>query len=230
MKLLVGMQIVMVMDVKGCMFFILVEMVEDILLFQVFLFMVQFVICVGVIDGVFIVLVKGGKGLFVYVWSGGQCKENIDGFQVGNYFFIVMDLKGISVQVIFVFIEFNLVQVIVIVIQFVSINNVDGMVWASVIGGMFFYVYVWSIGFIIEVVEFFFFVDYKVIIMDVNGCIVIVMVGINENIFFLQVFLREVGIVNCNGVVIGVIVSEVIGGKFLFNYVWSGGQDGLEVS
>lgn len=74
------------------MFFILVEMIEDILLFQVIIVFEVFIICVGVVDGVLVVFLKGGKGLYSYIWSNGSIIEIFVELSVGLYVLIVIDV------------------------------------------------------------------------------------------------------------------------------------------
>lgn len=47
--------------------------------------------CVGVSDGVLILIVGGGQVFYSYEWSNGSIVQNLSGFSVGVYLVIVID-------------------------------------------------------------------------------------------------------------------------------------------
>lgn len=79
------------------------------------------------------------------------------------------------------------VSVVVFSIDIGCDNNI-GIVFVNFIGGMVFYIYVWSNGVVMSVVLNFFLGIYIVIVMDVNGCMVIgqvevgIIIGLLANI------------------------------------------------
>lgn len=185
-NLLLGIYIVIVMDVKGCIVVVSVEIIENILFLALNLEVFVFISCKGGV-GVLNVVIIGGKLLFVYVWSNGVIELQVVGLVVGVYQFMFIDVVGIMVEAEIILIELVVFFVKVIVVQLVSMNNSDGVVKVIVIGGIVFYIYVWSIGSMEEQVVGLLLVIYQVIVMDVRGCMVEVMVVIFENIFLLEV-------------------------------------------
>lgn len=114
--------------------------------------------------------------------------------------------------------------------QLVFVNGSDGVVEVEVFGGVFFYQFMWSSGGNVVVVIGLFVGKYIVIVMDVNGCVIIVEVIVGEDILFLLLVISQYVIIDCQGVVVGVFFVKVIGGKSFFIYVWSNGGVGENVN
>lgn len=147
MNLGVGIYSVMVMDVNGCiddMFFI-IDVSDDFVVNGISKNFFCFV------DGIGEVIVNfiGGIFFYIYQWNNGFMVFVILGVFVGFYSVIVMDENGCMVFQIFVIFQFIEIQVDVNVGGLVCFGDMNGIVMVMVSGGMFFYIYEWSIGVII---------------------------------------------------------------------------------
>lgn len=92
---------------------------------------------------------------------------------VGIYMVIIIDGNGNMVIVIEIISEFDLLVFIGVEMN-VSCNVGDnGVIDVIVIGGMVFYIYVWSNGVMMQDLSGFIVGIYIFMVMDVNNCIII---------------------------------------------------------
>lgn len=132
---------------------------------------------------------------------------------------IVIDVNGcveiVSVMLVYNF-NFILGGVGIFEICF-GVN--DGFVMVSLQGGVMFYIYVWSNGVSQQVVMNVVFGFYIVMVMDVVGCVVVIMI----NVFVVFVF--DIIVVGSNFIICGVnngLVMVIINqGVGLFGFNWS---------
>lgn len=136
------------------------------------------------------------------------------GLMVGMYNVMVMDVNNcemiVDVEVLVVdqveIVFFSVVDVICVGVQ-------DGEIVVVFNGGILFYI--WSsllIGLMVGV--------YNFIVMDVVGCMDVLVVSVNELVVLL--FSINVIVVGCFGESNGVIDLSVIGGILFYDYDWSG--------
>lgn len=96
-----------------------------------------------------------------------------------------------------------------------------GSVGVIVMGGIMFYQYSWSNGGMNSLIDGFVAGIYIVIIIDVNFCIIMVSVILN-NLDVIDVNV-SVLIIICGGIFMGSVIVIVIGGIGMYIYMWSDG-------
>lgn len=183
--------------------------------------------CFGVFDVSLMVIVFGGMFVYIYSWSNGVIGLIVFGLFVGMYIVIVIDVNGCMVIVSFIVMEMFLVNVLIIGEIVVCGVEDFGFVGIIVNGGIFFYIYNWSIGVIIEDIIDLSSGIYFVIVMDVVGCMGEVSIIINViSDFFVNLILCDV---LCFGDNNGSVFVVVVGGDMLYIYMWSMGDIGNEI-
>lgn len=95
-------------------------------------------------------------------------------------------------------------------------GDVNGLVFVDVVGGIELYIYNWSNGGIMVMVIDLLVGDYFVIVMDVNGCQIILSIVV-QNIGGLQVMVNSLFV--CLDEEVSFMVS-VLGGIILFIFEW----------
>lgn len=152
------------------------------------------------IDGEVDVVFVGGLFVYIISWMGlvsGSMMVNILGFyninglSVGSYIVMIEDSNGCIEICIFVFIEVGvcIFDLIINMIDEICLGEMDGIVVVVFGGGIFLYMYIWSMIEIIDMISGLLLDDYIVMVMDVNNCIVIVnfIIGIVNVLLILVV-------------------------------------------
>lgn len=154
----------------------------------------------------------------MYFWSNGFISLLIQDLVFGIYCVIVIIDEGCVVEDCVDFIVFFLFQVFFVVMDVICVNGNDGLIEVMVMGGVVFYVYFWNMGNILLLIDNFFFGIYEVIVIDVNGCFVVISIIIDESNLF-ELIIEGVFIVFCIDMFILIVV--VNGGVVFYIYEWS---------
>lgn len=153
------------------------------------------------------------------MWNDGVMIEDCSDLVFGIYSVIVVDVNGCLVNISrIIIVDFVLIVMVDDVIVCVEENVI---LVVEVSSGIVFFIYVWSIGgslFLIIIEDVFVMNIYIVIVIDVDGCIVMVLGIVNVNL--LLVFDVSDDFIICEGELIILIVENVFFGILLFIYEW----------
>lgn len=146
------------------------------------------VVCFNSINGVIDFMVDSGYDFYGYIWSNGSNMEDFSGLLLGIYIVIVIDEVICEVEFIFMVDSFLFYVFDILVVMFICNGGVDGVVILVVSGGMLFYEYNWEgIGFGLDnMLSNISQGEYIVEVCDVNGCMFIQVLFVNELIFELD--------------------------------------------
>lgn len=149
----------------------------------------MFFFCLGDSDGSIVLDIEGFNGLFFFImWEDGFSSNFMIGFFVGLYSVIFFDILECQVICIFEVLFVQFFEVDILLSLFSCDVGVDGSILLEVLGGVFFFFYVWvgmffsnnnmfnnlSVGF------------YIVVIQDSLGCIDILEINLQELLFVLD--------------------------------------------
>jgi len=216
-----------VTDENGCSVTLDFEITEDILPMNVSVEMIQELNCFGDKSGAAMASVNGGKGPYTYQWIGTDATtEKADNLAAGKYELTVKDAAGTEAKTDFEVKSPNALELSIGIDQAASANKKDGKATAKITGGKSPYTYSWDNGEKTATAQGLGAGTHTVDIKDANGCTSTASVDITEDIIALSVNLTIDKPINCHGDNMGVVSTEVKGGKSPFKYKWSNGQTG----
>ncbi|MEM7106225.1 MAG: gliding motility-associated C-terminal domain-containing protein [Bacteroidota bacterium] len=179
--------------------------------------------CFGVADGSATLVVNGGSVPYTYDWSNGGTEDNITGLAAGNHDFTITDATG-CVQTGSITINEPL--------ELTAMASVDNQVLcsgeatgaASVVGngGTMPYTYIWNNGGTTATVTNLTVGPYEVTVTDVNNCVAVGSVIINEPSVLAGILTGNQP--SCNASTDGSVSAVVVGGSPPYIYLWNDGQ------
>ena len=164
------------------------------------------------------VIVSGGVVPYNYLWSNGQTTTSITGLLAGQYIVTATDSNGCAV------VDTAIVGQPGSLANVLSVTNVfchgDSSGAASVIvsGGTSPYSYTWTNGQTTSAVSGLSVGAYSVIVMDTNGCVMLVPFSITQPTA-LVVFVTPTP-ASCSGFNDGTATANVVGGVAPYTYQW----------
>ncbi|MDP4266381.1 MAG: T9SS type A sorting domain-containing protein [Bacteroidota bacterium] len=167
------------------------------------------------------VTVSGGTPPYTYSWSNGMTTKNLNNIPAGNYYVIINDTNGLSVQL-----DINITQPKAIttnaIIKNGCFNGNNGSVTLNPANGTQPYNYSWSTGSNSNFIDNLSPGNYSVTVSDLNNC----NVTNNFKIINPPILKDTFTIYNasCNGLKDGRIILNVTGGTIYYKYFWSNGS------
>ncbi len=182
--------------------------------------------CFGLNDGTAEAVVNGGTGPFTYQWSDGQTTQIAVGLTAGNYEVSIFDVNQCAVQLATTITEPTSLAVNINGTDETAQGASDGMLTATVSGGIASYTYAWSNGATTATIANLVPGNYTVSITDANGCVSsgagTVLAGASACAGFGGTITKTDA--NCNGFNDGTATANLSGGTMPYTYLWSDGQ------
>ena len=178
--------------------------------------------CFGTATGTATAL-AGGVAPFTYEWSNGGTVEAISNLSAGTYTVVVTDAEGCTATA-----EAVISQPSALILSATATAQTapgvnDGTATASLNGGTPAYSYLWSNGASTETIENLAPGAYTVTATDINGCVQIQTVTVNEFGCALSAAISGQGI-SCNGANDGMASITLNNATEPYSYGWSNGE------
>jgi hypothetical protein len=181
--------------------------------------------CYGDFTGAIDISVAGGTAPYTYIWSNGAITQDISGLAAGGYSVTVTDANGCTTSGGILVWQPDL---LVVNIQNVTNVNCQGGVNGSIdmqpLGGTSPYTYAWSNGAVSQDITNLPAGTYTVTLTDVNGCVAIDSVTINQPPVLAAVITSVVNVA-CYSSSTGAVNATVTGGVLPYTYSWSNGAN-----
>lgn len=222
--LFVGDYVVVICDVNGCIieFIILVRELE--FMFDLVQFGIVNLFCMGFFDGVIIINIVNGQLFYQYNFNDGNgfvIINFVSGLSVGAYIVNVFDVNLCEGIFNIVFEDLFLLVVGLDVQGISCFGEVDVLIIVILEGGIGGYNIQWSIGLVEVIIRGLGEGIYSYIVMDVNGCVVLVDMMIIQFLLF-EFLILDIQDVFCFGDMIGIVVLEGMGGVLFYEFSLDG--------
>jgi gliding motility-associated-like protein len=183
--------------------------------------------CFGFANGMIDLTVSSGTTPFTYSWSNGADTEDISGLEPGQYSVTVSDFFGCS-ETISASISQPTELLLSAVFQNISCNGFsDGLIDATVSGGVLPYTYSWSNGADTEDISDLAAGQYGLTVTDFNGCEKTISITLTEPEILAASATSIDATCSSND---GLIDLTVTGGTTPFSYEWSNGATTQDIS
>ncbi|MBN4065712.1 gliding motility-associated C-terminal domain-containing protein, partial [Candidatus Amoebophilus asiaticus] len=185
--------------------------------------------CNGDNSGAADLTVNGGTAPYTYQWSNGATTEDLTNIAAGTYTVSVTDNNGCQATASVTITE-PLALTVVLASTNISCNGgSDGTAGVAVNGGTQPYTYNWSDGQVTATASNLAAGNYDVTVYDANGCQILGSVTITEP-SAIAVTATSTNNATCNGDCDGTASISGSGGTPPYNYTWSNGFSGQNIS
>mgnify|MGYP006266393961 CR=1 FL=1 len=225
-----GLHRVTVTDANGCSTTAEVAISEDILPLTASVTETALIKCAGAATASLTAKVNGGKGPFQYQWSNGATESTVANLPAGTYTVEVRDAEGTTTTASVTVSEPTALTAEAQATQPASTNGSDGQASVLAQGGTSPYTYRWDNEATTEEATGLTPGLHRVTVTDANGCSTTAEVAISEDILPLTASVTETALIKCAGAATASLTAKVNGGKGPFQYQWSNGSDGAELS
>ncbi|MDP4662939.1 MAG: gliding motility-associated C-terminal domain-containing protein, partial [Salibacteraceae bacterium] len=177
----------------------------------------------GATDGAATVVVITAQGNTTYAWSNGDTNQTADTLAAGFYSVTVTDTAGCSAIDTVTITEPAAINLSFAVTDITcSGGGCDGVITATVLGGISPYNFAWSNGDTTSTIDTLCAGTYVLTVTDANGAIIIDSVELNDPTPFT--ITPAIVDATCNGSCDGSVALTVIGGSGNYDYLWSNGD------
>jgi gliding motility-associated-like protein len=177
----------------------------------------------GATDGAATVVVITAQGNTTYAWSNGDTNQTADTLAAGFYSVTVTDSAGCSAIDTVTITEPAAINLSFAVTDITcSGGGCDGVITATVLGGVSPYNFVWSNGDTTSTIDTLCAGTYVLTVTDANGAIIIDSIELNDPTPFT--ITPAIVDATCNGSCDGSVALTVIGGSGNYDYLWSTGD------
>lgn len=190
-------------------------------------YMATDVTCFGAADGTISVTANNGTAPYTYLWNGGETTAMLSGLALGTYSVVVTDANGCTENLSVVIAEPAVLAETAVLSDYagfnISLNGAaDGTITLNVTGGTTPYVYAWSNGAAVMMIDNLIAGLYEFTVTDANGCMITGSYNLSEPP--PSITLAVTGAItgtSCNGAADGSIDATVSGGTSPYVFAWS---------
>ncbi len=228
-SLLAGMHTVVATDSNGCSDSLVVNILSTPSL-VVTLDTVIAPACTGDANGIATVVVTGGTAPYTYNWLGGDTTASVQNLTSGNTYVIVTDARGCTDSINILVPTKDSLVITLDTLSNVSCNSgADGFINVSVTGGNAPYSYNWSNAVTTNNNANLTAGSYTLTVTDAKGCTSSATYTLTQP-DSLQLSLKSVKDVSCNGGSDGELAISIVGGTKPYSIAWSNAQADSTIS
>lgn len=183
--------------------------------------------CFGATDGSIDLNTIGGAPTYTFTWSNGDSTEDISGLAAGLYFLSISDMNGCNFTDTLEVLPSAPIAPNALVSDLACNGDQSGAIDLAPSGGTPVYVFNWNTGAVTEDLSSLVAGSYVVTITDVNNCIVVDTIEVNEPASILvSATVTNATTLPSNGAV----DVSISGGSGPFTYLWSNGATTEDIS
>lgn len=188
----------------------------------------QDISCNGSNNGSASVIVSGGVPSYSYLWSNGATTAAVNGLSSGTYNVVVTDLNNCNTSSSVTINQPPVITISTLNQNILCFGGSNGMIDATVVGGVAPYSYLWSNGSLVQDPMNLQVGSYTLSVTDANGC-----TGVNTTVLTgpssaLSITETHVNVL-CIGQSTGSINITPTGGTAPYTYLWNTGQTSEDI-